>query len=550
MVRELIAGVMAAGFVAGSALLAQDGSTTLKDDAVQASPEEIAAEMREVATRKKVPFLVIEMADALGTWRGVGARETLIAVNFFEIVGNGAVYQPTGSNRKDVTDYTEQYDFLLPALRVITPGELIRVNAGNQAWTEEGAPGMKPSDAAGGSSLPKVYAGVFPQGFMHAVVESGDKLKISESNGISTVVAVRDGQTFTAVLDKQFRPTSISTRVDDPALGRGLLVAEYTDYVGDVYGVFTPRHIVRKLDGKLILDIRLAKTPSQNPYVAFPAPELLRGAAKVAQEQRRAPATASTPTPRRANGVPDIAGYWGPKRADGAAAFGFGPAKPTVDLGKVDYAVNVRARKANFNNFENDSGVLDRSGEDKPLYKPSEWSVIRNNDLHANVLDPTWKCWPAGIARMGPPQRIFQEDAEIVFLNTDGTGGDVWRIIPVDGRQRDPIRANDQAYMGDALGHFEGDELVVETVGFSADSWLDWRGFHHSTSLKVTERLRRVGDDIIYNITVEDPQVLLQPWVFPERVLTINRDLKRAQILQDPPCLETDSHKVIDNQRG
>jgi hypothetical protein len=45
--------------------------------------------------------------------------------------------------------------------------------------------------------------------------------------------------------------------------------------------------------------------------------------------------------------------------------------------------------------------------------------------------------------------------------------------------------------------------VVVETIGFSGDSWLDSRGFHHSTSLKVTERLRRVGDDIIYNVTVE-----------------------------------------------
>lgn len=549
MVRELAAGVVMAGLVAGGVLLAQDGSTTLKDDAVQASPEQIAAEMREVAARKKVPFLVVQMADALGTWRGVGARDTLIAVNRFEIVGNGAVYQPTGSNRKDVTDYTEQYDFLVPALRVMTPGEPIRVNAGGQAWTEAGAPGMKPSDAAAGGSLAKVYVGLFPQGFIHVVVGSGDKLKVSESNGVSTVAGVWDGQTFTAVLDKEFRPASISTRVDDPALGRGVLAAEYGDYVADVYGVYTPRHIVRKLDGKVILDIRLAKTPTQNPYLVFPTPDVLRGTAKVAQEERRVTAAASTP--RRTNGVPDLAGYWGPKRAAGAAPAAFGgPAKPTVDLGKVDYAVNVRARKANFNNFENDSGVLDRADEDKPFYKPSEWNVVRNNDLNANLLDPTWKCWAQGVPRMGPPQRIFQEDAEIVFLNTDGTGGDVWRLIPVDGRQRDPIRANDQAYNGDALGHWEGDELVVETVGFSTDSWLDWRGYHHSTSLKVTERLRRVGDDLIYNVKVEDPQLLLQPWVFPERVLTINRDLKRAQILQDPPCMETDSQRVIDKQRG
>src|SRR4029077_13490648 len=101
MMRQLTAGVIAAGLLAGGVLLAQDGSTTLKDDAVQASPEQIAAEMREVATRKKVPLLVVQMADALGTWRGVGARDTVVAVNFFEIAGNGAVYQPAGSNRKD-----------------------------------------------------------------------------------------------------------------------------------------------------------------------------------------------------------------------------------------------------------------------------------------------------------------------------------------------------------------------------------------------------------------------------------------------------------------
>jgi len=46
-----------------------------------------------------------------------------------------------------------------------------------------------------------------------------------------------------------------------------------------------------------------------------------------------------------------------------------------------------------------------------------------------------------------------------------------------------------------------------------------------------------------------DPELLLQPWVLPERTLTINRDLQRAQILQDPRCLETDSPRVIDTQR-
>jgi hypothetical protein len=553
MLRHVIAAVVVSGLIAGNAILAQDGNTTLQNDAVQASPEQIAAEMRGVAERQKVPYLVVQMADALGTWRGIGGRETLLAVNYFEIVGDGTVYtgtSPGSWNRKDVTGYIEQYDFLHPARRVIAPDELIRVNAGDQAWTEQGAPGMNPSDPVAGGSLAKIYVGLFPHGFMHAAVGSGERLKISQANGVTTVLADRDGHTFTAVLDNDWRPASISTRVDDPAHGRGVLTAEYSNYVGDVYGVFTPRRIVRKLDGKVMSDIRLPQTPTQNPYVVFPTPDVLRGTAKVAHEERRAPTSAAS-TPRRANGVTDLAGYWQPRpQGGGPPAAVFGPAKPTVDLGKVDYAVNIRARKANFNNFENDSGVLERMEEDKPVYKPAEWSVVRNNDLNANQLDPTWKCWAQGIPRMGPPQRIFQEDAEIVFLNTDGTGGDVWRIVPVDGRERDPIRANDQAYNGDALGRWEGDELVVETVGFSTASWLDWRGYHHSTSLKVTERFRRIGDDLYYNVKVEDPEVLLQPWVLPERVLRINRDLRRAQILQDPPCLETDADKLVDKQRG
>lgn len=556
MQRQLVAGVaamVAMVLLAGSASFAQDGSTTLQADAVQASPERIAAEMRAVAARNQVPFLVVEMADALGTWRGVGGRETLLGVNMLEIVGDGAVYEPARSdswNRKDVTGYTEQYDFLMPARRVITPGELVRVNAGGQAWTEEGAPGMNPSDAVDGSSLARVYAGLFPHGFMHAVVVSGDTLTISEANGVSTVVAVRDGQTFTAMLDQDFRPASISTPVDDPALGQGVLTAEYSDYRGDIYGVYTPRHIVRRLDETVLLDIRLPQTPTQNPYVVFPTPDVLRGTAiEVAHAEGEAP-TSTAATPRRGNGVPNLSGYWRPKRTNSLGLGRVGDLEPSLDLGQVDYAVNIPARKADFNNFENDSGVLDRSEEDKPFYKPSEWSVVRDNDRNANRLDPTWKCWAHGVPRMGPPQRIFQEDDEIALLNSEGTGGDVWRIVPVDGRERDPIRANDQAYSGDALGHWEGDELVVESVGFSTQSWLDWRGYHHSTSLKVTERIKRVGDDLIYRVTVEDPELLLQPWVLPDRVLTINRDLKAAQILQAPPCLETDVDALVDNQRG
>jgi hypothetical protein len=523
----------------------QDGGDHLGPDAVQASPEKIEEEMREVAARHKVPYEVVLCADAIGTWRGVGPRGTLVAVNYFEFVGDGTL------GGQKVTGYTEQYDFHSPSIRVMVSGQLIRVNAGNKAWTEEGKPGMSPSDATNGGSVARVYAGLYPLGFMHAVMASGDQLRITGPRNAMTIVAARDGQTFTAVLDETMRPKSISTEVNEPAIGRGTLVAEYADYRPDTHGVMSPRHIVRKLNGRPLLDIRIPKTPKQNPYVLFPEPDVLRGKVRQPEILENPNPTFSDPNaqpPRRADGRPDLSGYWqtgGP--ADLAALLRtFGPLEPSLKLDDVAFSVNIPGRTGSYNSFENDSGVMDEMSPHRPIYKPEHWDAVRYADLHGNRTDPTWQCWGNGVPRQGPPQRIFQEDAEIMFVNN----GQWWRVVPVDGRERDPIRANDQAYSGDSLGRWEGDTLVVETVGFSDASWLDWRGYIHSTSLKVTERFTRKGDEMLYQVTVEDPDILIQPWVWPDRMLRINRNLKAAQILQDPPCTQTDPATVPPFHRG
>ena len=57
------------------------------------------------------------------------------------------------------------------------------------------------------------------------------------------------------------------------------------------------------------------------------------------------------------------------------------------------------------------------------------------------------------------------------------------------------MRAQDISYFGDAVGHWEGDTLVVESVGFNDDTWLASGGYFHSYDMKVTERLRREGND-------------------------------------------------------
>ena len=62
------------------------------------------------------------------------------------------------------------------------------------------------------------------------------------------------------------------------------------------------------------------------------------------------------------------------------------------------------------------------------------------------------------------------------------------------------------------LAHWDGDTLVIESVGFNDVSWLGWEGYFHTDKMEVTERFTRNGDLLFYNFTVNDPDVLMEPW--------------------------------------
>jgi hypothetical protein len=84
------------------------------------------------------------------------------------------------------------------------------------------------------------------------------------------------------------------------------------------------------------------------------------------------------------------------------------------------------------------------------------------------------------------------------------------RIIRMNGK---PRPKSVKQWFGDSVGRWEGDTLVIESVGFTPETWLARGGFFHSEDMKVYERFTRQGDQMLYEVTVEDPQVLLQPWV-------------------------------------
>src|SRR6267142_1502540 len=166
---------------------------------------------------------------------------------------------------------------------------------------------------------------------------------------------------------------------------------------------------------------------------------------------------------------------------------------------------------------------------------------------NGNTEDPSFGCMPAGVPRMGPPAKIVQTPTELIFLHVSGGAqgwGDTFRVIPMDGRPHTPLADLDGTWKGESLGHWEGDTLVIDTIGFNYTSWLDIGGFFHSENMRVIERLHREGDELTWQATVEDPDVLLRPWAMSTRTLKLNPDPK-AVLAETLPCIERDlSHLV------
>ena len=175
-----------------------------------------------------------------------------------------------------------------------------------------------------------------------------------------------------------------------------------------------------------------------------------------------------------------------------------------------------------------------------PKYKPEFHAKVKDLSARQVETDSGLKCMAPGVPRIGPPHKIIQNAREVVFLYDDVNGG-FFRIIPVDGRTtfRKDLPAS---YLGDSIGRFDGDTLVVETTNFNEDTWLTDNGAFHTTGLKVVERLRRVGDTVEYTATAHDPAVLVEPWNAKSYTMWIT-----ATELEEPArCEDRDLDHVID----
>jgi hypothetical protein len=137
--------------------------------------------------------------------------------------------------------------------------------------------------------------------------------------------------------------------------------------------------------------------------------------------------------------------------------------------------------------------------------------------------DPTAQCLPPGLVRAmnAPfPIQIVQSPGQVLLL---WEYMHFFRMIPTDGR--DHPKDLDPTWMGNPVGKWDGDTLVVDTIGFNGqDLLLDTIGHPHTENLHVIERFHRTGAlSMSYELTVEDPKVFSRPWT-TKRVFTLKPD--------------------------
>ena len=132
------------------------------------------------------------------------------------------------------------------------------------------------------------------------------------------------------------------------------------------------------------------------------------------------------------------------------------------------------------------------------------------NDV-ANLIDPTGRCVFPGIPRMNSspyPMEIIQLQDRVVFLYEYMHN---FRVIHTDGRGHRPNW--EPSLMGDSVGWWEGDSLVIDTLGLADRTWLDSHGNRHSDALHVTERWSRISaNELWYEATIDDPKFYTEPW--------------------------------------
>jgi len=207
----------------------------------------------------------------------------------------------------------------------------------------------------------------------------------------------------------------------------------------------------------------------------------------------------SRPVPRLPNGKPDLSGVWTQARESPGRHFGSASGDGQRQ-GRVE--VEVTTAEAAM------------KPEAREKYR-EQLAAGKVRTIQRDLFDPTIKaCAPLGFPRLiqqGRPVEILNLPDRLFFrYEVDHFPRDIW----MDGRAHPDPNITPPSWMGHSVGHWAGDTLVVDTVGFNDLTWLDSPGHPHSEALRTTERYTRVSyDRLEIQITFDDPEIYTKPVV-------------------------------------
>ena len=251
-------------------------------------------------------------------------------------------------------------------------------------------------------------------------------------------------------------------------------------------------------------------------------------------------------TPKMPNGKPDFSGIWAAgggggrggraaalegeanaaagRRAGGAAPAGqrAGGAAPAANEIPV----------ANFGNAGGRSGLP---------FQPWAEELMKKRQADGSKDNPDAHCLPMGFMQFHThpqPRKMIQTPRLLVIIYEANHG---LRQIFMDGRQLPKLEDIEPWYYGYSIGRWEGDTLVVETMGFTDLQWLDVRGSPLTTGAKVTERFRRPNyGSLEIDITVDDPKAYTKPWT-----VRVNQRIMLDTELIEFICEERDAKHYV-----
>jgi hypothetical protein len=169
-----------------------------------------------------------------------------------------------------------------------------------------------------------------------------------------------------------------------------------------------------------------------------------------------------------------------------------------------------------------DDGKVDLSGvwvpqstllPGEPSYQPFFKKLYDERKANKGKDDPERLCLPDGAVRINPlPYKIVQGPKMVVLLWEGNTHS--YRRFFLDGRSHS-LDIEPDSYTGQSIGKWDGDTLVVDTVGFNDKTWLDATGKPHSDAMHLIERYKRPDlGHLNVELTVEDPKAFTKPYVF------------------------------------